>query len=422
MKKTRVVSSVENLLAFLVNVNPQWVILLSALVLLGFGVIMVASASMDISYSLYQDSFYFLKRHLVYLVLGLISAVLLYRTPLDVLQRSGGVLFIIGLVLLLLVLIPGIGRKVNGSSRWLHLGPVTLQASELVKFFVLIYLSGYLVRKQAEVRQFWIGFLKPLALLLVLLVLLLMEPDFGSAVVVTATVMGMIFLSGAKLGQFLLLAAVFLVSAVFLVVLEPYRWQRFIAFTDPWADQYNSGYQLSQSLIAFGRGEWFGVGLGESVQKLFYLPEAHTDFVFAVLAEELGLFGVWIVIITMTILVLASFNLGRKAAEAGYDYGAYLCYGAGLWLGLQSAINIGVNMGLLPTKGLTLPLVSYGGTSLIISLMLIALLMRIALEVEQRGGARSKHAVNHPFPERRRIVRPSASRLRYGNLNKVMPV
>ncbi len=403
-KTASLFSTLKNRFATLSAIDPKMVVVLSAFILLGLGLVMVASASMDVSYSLYQDAFYFLKRHLIYLVLGILCAAGLYRVPLDVLQRSGGVLFVVALVLLILVLIPGIGRKINGSSRWLHLGPITVQASELAKLFVLIYLAGYLVRKQEEVRQFWRGFLKPLALLLVLLILLLMEPDFGAAVVITATVMGMIFLSGARLGQFLLLAGVFLVAAVFLVVLEPYRWQRFTAFTDPWADQYNSGYQLSQSLIAFGRGEWFGVGLGESVQKLFYLPEAHTDFVFAVLAEELGLLGVWVVIFSVTALVLAAFSIGRKAAQARYDFGAYMSYGIGLWLGLQSVINIGVNMGLMPTKGLTLPLVSYGGTSLIVSLMLIALLLRIAVTVEGRTNFRSKYKVHHsPAVQRRNL-------------------
>ncbi len=387
MKRKHKLSFFEQMVAHFSNLTTYHVtliLLFSVMILVGVGIVMVASASMDIAHSQYQDSFYFLKRHLVYLILGIGASVALYRTPLDFLQRSGGILFIVGLVLLVLVLIPGIGRKINGSSRWIHLGFITLQASELAKLFVLVYLAGYLVRKQEEVRRFWRGFLKPLLLLLVLLILLLMEPDFGSAVVITATVMGMIFLSGAKLDQFLWLASVFLVAAVFLVVLEPYRWQRFIAFTDPWADQYNSGYQLSQSLIAFGRGSFFGVGLGESVQKLFYLPEAHTDFVFAVLAEELGLLGVWVVICSIAVLIMCAFSLGRRAAQVGYDYGAYLCYGIGLWLGLQSIINIGVNMGLLPTKGLTLPLVSYGGTSLIVSLMLIALLVRISIEIQHR--------------------------------------
>jgi cell division protein FtsW len=267
---------------------------------------------------------------------------------------------------------------------------VNFQPSELVKLFVVVYLAGYLVRRGDEVRESVKGFLKPMALVGLIGVLLLLEPDFGAAAVITATVLGMMFLGGVRLWQFGVLFLVMSAGMAALAISSPYRMARLTSFVNPWADPFNSGFQLTQALIAFGRGEWLGVGLGGSIQKLFYLPEAHTDFLFAVLAEELGLLGVVAVIALFAILVWRAFVIGQSAASAGNRFGAYTAYGIGMWLGLQAFINLGVNMGVLPTKGLTLPLMSYGGSSIVMSCVAVALLLRVSHEhpVEKLPAAR----------------------------------
>ena len=282
--------------------------------------------------------------------------------------------------MLLLVLVPGVGVEVNGAARWINAGLFRMQVSEPAKLLFIIYLARYLARHGEEVRSRISGFIKPIGLLAIAALLLLLEPDFGATVVLTATVMGMIFMAGVKLLQFsgLLGGAGLLLAS--LAVSSPYRMNRLTTFMDPWADPFDSGFQLTQSLIAIGRGEWFGVGLGSSIQKLFYLPEAHTDFVFAVLAEELGLLGVCFVIVVYAVLVWRAFLIAAQAARAENLFAAYLAYGIGIWFGLQSFINIGVNMGLLPTKGLTLPLMSYGGSSMIVMCAAIALLLRVDYE------------------------------------------
>jgi cell division protein FtsW len=282
---------------------------------------------------------------------------------------------------LILVLIPGVGKDVNGSQRWLAVGPLTLQPSELAKGAVLLYLAGYLVRQEAAVRQHWQGFLRPLGVLAVVVVLLLAEPDFGATVIILATALGMLFLAGVRLLHFgaILFACLLLLAG--LVQAAPYRIQRLIAYTDPWADPYGSGFQLIQSLIAFGRGEWLGVGLGNSVQKLFYLPEAHTDFVFSIWAEETGFLGALLLISLFLALVLRIFQIGLQAAERGQGFSAYLCFGVALMFAGQGFVNMGVSAGLLPTKGLTLPLISYGGTSLICSCALLAVVLRVESEL-----------------------------------------
>ena len=281
------------------------------------------------------------------------------------------------LLLLVLVLIPGIGRTVNGSRRWLALGPVGIQVSELAKMTMIFYLAGYLVRQKESVSQSILGFIRPMMVLGVVAVLLLLEPDFGATVVIACTVMAMLFLTGVKLRYYLGLMLGVGVSLAFLAVSSPYRVARLTAFLNPWADQFNSGYQLTQSLIAFGRGGWSGVGLGDGVQKLFYLPESHTDFLFAVLAEELGLLGILLVLALYSILVIRGLIIGLNANLQERLFASYTAYGITFWLGLQAAINMGVNAGLLPTKGLTLPLMSYGGASIVVNCMVIALLLRI---------------------------------------------
>ena len=286
-------------------------------------------------------------------------------------------LLFVCLFLLMLVLVPGIGRTVNGSRRWLSLGPIGIQVSELAKVTMILYLSGYLVRQQSSVRQSVLGFIRPMIVLGVVAVLLLCEPDFGATVVISGTVMAMLFLSGVKLRYFLGIVLVVGFCLIFLAVSSPYRVARLTAFLNPWADQFNSGYQLTQSLIAFGRGGWLGTGLGDGVQKSFYLPESHTDFLFAVLAEELGLVGILLVLTLYSILVFRGFVIGLTAYNKERLFAAYTAYGITFWLGLQAAINMGVNAGLLPTKGLTLPLLSYGGASVVVNCMAIALLLRI---------------------------------------------
>ncbi len=356
------------------------IVLLMAILLASLGLIMVASASLDIAARNYGDPFYFFNRHLIYLSIGVVAAMIVSQIPMSVWARSGGVLLLFSYILLLLVLIPGIGKTVKGSSRWIPLGIITVQVSELAKICVLAYVSGYLVRRREEVQQSFWGFMKPVLVLSAMVVLLLLEPDFGAVVVIMASVFGMLFLAGVKFSQFAIVMLGCLMAGSALIFTSEYRMRRLTGYLNPFDDQYHTGYQLVQSLIAFGRGDLFGVGLGNSIQKLFYLPEAHTDFVFAVWAEETGLAGASLVVVAFLSLVLAILKIGRNA-ELRQDYfGAYLAYGFGIMLGLQAFINIGVSSGLLPTKGLTLPLVSYGGSSLIINASIIGMVLRIHQE------------------------------------------
>lgn len=359
--------------------QDNW-LLFSAISLLLTGFLMITSASMDIAGERYGNAFFFAVRHLVFLGIGLTAASVCFLIPSKFWQRTGHWWLLIAGLLLLAVLIPGIGREVNGSSRWISLGPINLQPSELVKLFFIMYLSGYLVRRLEEVRSHWRGFIKPLAVVSVFLILLVLEPDFGAMVVLMGTMLGMMFLGGMRLLQFAVVITCALVVMAGVAISQPYRMQRLVTFLDPWADPFGSGYQLSQAQIAFARGEWFGLGLGNSVQKLFFLPEAHTDFVFSVLAEELGLIGAMAMLILFVILVYRAFRIGRKAELLRRHYQGYLCYGIGFVLAGQALINIGVNVGVLPTKGLTLPLVSYGGSSLIVSMVMLALLCRVHFE------------------------------------------
>jgi len=356
--------------------------------LLMLGLVMVMSASVSIAEKEMHNPFFYFWRQLEFVVLGVVLGYFVLQSRLVYWERLGPYFLIFGISLLLIVLM--IGREVNGSVRWLAMGPFNLQPSELIKLSVIVYLAGYVVRRGEEVRNTIKGFLKPMAVVGVIGVLLILEPDFGALVVVTATVLGMMFLAGVRLWQFGVLFAVMFVGMAAVAVSSPYRVERLTSFLNPWADPFDSGFQLTQALIAFGRGEWFGVGLGGSIQKLFYLPEAHTDFLLAVLAEELGLIGVVLVIALFAVLIWRAFLVGRSAMEAGSYFGAYLSFGIGLWLGLQSFINLGVNMGVLPTKGLTLPLMSYGGSSIVVSCIACALLLRVSHEypVEKQPAAR----------------------------------
>lgn len=345
--------------------------------LLIIGLMMVASSSVMISTKYFHQPFHFLIRQACYLFVGLLLALIVVRTDSSFWEKISMPMMIACVFLLLIVLIPGIGKSVNGSRRWLALGPIGVQVSELTKLVMIFYLSGYLVRQHQAVCESIFGFIKPMAILAVVSVLLLLEPDFGATVVISGTVMAMLFLAGVKLRYYFGLMLVVVTALALLAVSSPYRVARLTAFLDPWADQYNSGYQLTQSLIAFGRGGWFGTGLGESIQKLLYLPEAHTDFLFAVIAEELGLFGILVVITLYSILIVRGLNIGYTAYTQERYFASYTAYGLTIWLALQASINMGVNAGLLPTKGLTLPLLSYGGASMVINCIVIALLLRI---------------------------------------------
>jgi cell division protein FtsW len=352
--------------------------------LLAIGILMVASASMVISERQFHQPFYYLTRQLMYLGMGFVLVLIIVRIPTDFWRRISVPCMLLALILLVAVLIPHIGRSVNGSRRWISFGPLSLQVSEFVKMAIILYVAGFLVRRQEEVQQQLSGFAKPMILFAVVGLLLLLEPDFGATAVIGCTILTMLFLAGARLWLFLVFVVIILSVFVLLIFAAPYRLQRLTTFVNPWATPFGSGYQLTQSLIAFGRGGWFGVGLGNSVQKLFYLPEAHTDFLFAVLAEELGLIAVLVVLVIYGLLIWRILRIGRAAQLRGRLFSAYTAYGFAIWLGMQVFVNIGVNSGMLPTKGLTLPLISYGGSSLLIDCVAIGILLRI--DYENRKG------------------------------------
>ncbi len=366
-------------------------LLWGALLLAALGLVMVYSASIataEASRYTGHNAAYYLLRHSVFLGASLLGGALVFLVPIRGWQKAAPWLFLCGLVLLALVLVPGLGREVNGARRWLDLRVATLQPSELMKLAVVLYAADYTVRKQAVLKDFKKGLLPMLAVMLLVAWLLLREPDFGAFVVIAVTTFGILFLGGMNGLHFAALLAMLGLGFAGLVLSSPYRMQRIFGFMDPWADPYGGGYQLSHALIAFGRGEWFGVGLGASVEKLFYLPEAHTDFLLAVIAEELGLVGVAIVIGLFLWLVLRAFAIGRQAALRERHFSALAAQGLGVWLGFQALINMGVNMGLLPTKGLTLPLMSFGGTGLLINFAALAILLRIDWESRQLSRGR----------------------------------
>lgn len=365
-------------------VLDPWVIGTVAALLL-IGLVMVASASIGISEKETGQAFHYFQRQLVYVLAGLVAAAIGLAVPTRVWDKYSMFLMAGALILLLLVLIPGIGYSVNGARRWIRLGLMNFQVSELARVMLLTYVASYAVRRAGELRSDFIGFMKPVGVLALAAVLLLAEPDFGAATVLLATGLAMLFLAGARLHHLLVPVVLGTTALGALAVLSPYRLRRLTGFLNPWGDPFDSGFQLVQSLIAIGRGEWFGVGLGASVQKLFYLPEAHTDFVFAVLAEEFGFVGVVVVIALFAVLVGRALKISRDAAEAGQTFQSYLAAGIGIWLGLQAFVNIGVNMGLLPTKGLTLPLLSYGGSSMLITLGWIGVLLRINHDTHATG-------------------------------------
>ncbi len=357
------------------------VLLTIVLTLLMGGFVILASASISISDNATSNPFFYVQRQLIAAAIGGAAGMVCLFIPMQVWRSFGPLVLFVGFLLLVVVLLPGVGHTVNGSTRWVRLGVLNMQVSEPARLCFLMYLAGYLVRRNKSLREEFLGFLRPMLVLSVACILLLAEPDFGAAVVLLATAMVMMFVAGARIRDFLIFLLAAIAALAALALLSPYRMQRITGFLDPWADPFNSGFQLTQSLIAIGRGEWFGVGLGDSVQKLFYLPEAHTDFVFAVYAEEFGLLGSLVLIALFLALLWRIFKLAMRAADAERFFEAYIAIGLGTWLGIQAFINIGVNMGMLPTKGLTLPLISYGRSSLIITMICIALLLRIHHEL-----------------------------------------
>ncbi|SFQ87976.1 cell division protein FtsW [Halopseudomonas formosensis] len=358
-------------------------LLLGGIALLSLGLVMVSSASMEVAAGQLGSPLYYMKRQLVYMFIGVLALLGTLAVPLRFWEQSRFLLLVLAFVLLIAVLIPGIGREVNGSWRWIAVGPINVQPSELAKLFAVVFLAGYLVHRQDEVKEGWLGFIKPFLVLGPMAFLLIMEPDFGATVVLMGAAVGMMFLGGVGLLRFTLLFGSLAGMAALLVWSEPYRLQRLTGFLNPWNDPYGTGYQLTQALIAFGRGEWLGVGLGNSIQKQFYLPEAHTDFVFSVLAEELGMVGALAAFALLVFIAGRALYIGLWAERAGRLFSAYLAYGlAIMWCG-QVLINVGVNIGLLPTKGLTLPFLSYGGSSLVVCCISLGILLRIDWERRQ---------------------------------------
>ncbi|MCC3702651.1 cell division protein FtsW [Rouxiella badensis] len=364
----------DNLTLVLYDRTLMWMVFGLAIV----GFVMVTSASMPIGQRLANDPFMFAKRDAVYLVMAFILGLITLRIPMMVWQKYSNVLLFISIIMLIVVL--GVGSSINGASRWISLGPLRIQPAEFSKLSLFCYLASYLVRKVDEVRSNFWGFCKPMGVMVILAVLLLLQPDLGTVIVLFVTTLAMLFLAGAKLWQFLAIIGSGLFAVSILVVTEPYRMRRVTSFWNPWADPFGSGYQLTQSLMAFGRGEFWGQGLGNSVQKLEYLPEAHTDFIFSILGEELGYFGVVLVLLMVFFVAFRAMSIGRRALELDQRFSGFLACSIGVWISFQALVNVGAAAGMLPTKGLTLPLISYGGSSLLIMSTALTLLLRIDFE------------------------------------------
>lgn len=362
-------------------------LILAALALASVGLVMVASSSIAIADGQHIGEFYFVARHLIFLALGLIACVIAARTELSWLEKHAGVLLLLGIVLLLLVFVPIIGVRVNGARRWIRLGFLGFQSVEAVKIFLVVYMASYLVRHRDNLQASLFGVIKPIGIAGLLVVLLLAQPDFGSSALIIAVTVGMIWLGGARMRNLVYLSIPLLPVIAWAAMTSDYRVKRLTSFLDPWADPFKDGFQLTQALIAIGRGEWLGVGLGASVQKLFYLPEAHTDFILAVIAEELGLAGIVLVLGLFGWLVGRGFVLGLRAVERNMRFAGYVAFGLSLMIALQALVSIGVNLGVLPTKGLTLPLISSGGSSVMMTCAMIGLLIRVSYEVSRAENA-----------------------------------
>lgn len=354
-------------------------LLLLMLALTAIGLVMVTSASMPVGERLMDNPFHYVIRHSIYIVLSVIAALVVLSVPLSRWESYNGWLCLAAIVMLVAVLL--VGHSVNGATRWIRIGPITLQVAEFAKLFFFIFLASYLNRRHDEVRKNIKGFVKALFLLGLISVLLLLQPDLGTVIVVAMTSMGMLFLAGARIVQFFGVVLTLLVALVGLIIVEPYRMRRVTAFWNPWEDPFGSGYQLTQSLMAFGRGDWFGQGLGNSVQKLQYLPEAHTDFIMSVMAEELGFIGLSVTVLLVFALVAKALFLGQRALRQKRAFSGYLAHGIGIWFGFQTIVNVGAAAGMLPTKGLTIPFISYGGSSLLAMTIALAILLRIDYEL-----------------------------------------
>ena len=365
--------------------QPDFGFVLTGLTLALLGLLMVASSSIEVASDRHGSPFSFAIKHGIFLVIALGAGAITFMVPTKWWYRSATLFLVFSLVLLALVLIPGIGLEVKGARRWLDLGVINLQPSEVAKFTMMLYLAAYLVRRLEEVRTQFMGFLKPMAVVGLIAALLLAEQDFGTLMLIVLAVMGVLLLAGAPFNQYLMIGAAVVVGLAALAIIEPYRIQRFNVLLDPWDDRLGAGYQITQALLALGRGGWFGMGLGNSVQKLFYLPEAHTDFVFAILAEELGLIGALSTLGLMSILVWRGLLIGRRAERDGRHFAAYLCYGLVLIIGLQMLVNLAVNVGIAPTTGLTLPLMSYGGSSLVVTMASLGVIARISADSIREG-------------------------------------
>ncbi len=361
----------------------DWWLFWLPVVLVSFGIVMVASASIDFAAATYGDPWFFTKRHVIFVALACMCGILVFMVPVELWNKGSIVLMFLGLFMLAAVLIPGLGKEVNGARRWFSFGPVSVQASEAAKFCFIVFFASFLARRTDEFQNSWGAFFKLIAILGVFVFLLLLEPDFGSSVVLCFVAGTMMFMAGVPIIRFILLTLSGVLGLAVLAVISPYRWSRLVSFLDPWSEQFSSGYQLVQSLIAFGRGEWFGWGLGNSLQKLFFLPEAHTDFIFAIIAEELGLVGAILVILAFCCLIYRVMVMAQLAKSKQQNFIALTCVGVAALFAAQSFINMGVASGLLPTKGLTLPFISAGGSSIIVCCCLVALLMRMNMELRK---------------------------------------
>lgn len=374
-------------------------LLMAALALMTIGLIMVTSASMPVAERLFNNPFHFAIRHTIYLIISAMAALVAMMIPMSWWQKTNAYLLFFAIGLLILVLFAG--RTVNGSTRWLVIGPITVQAAEPAKLYFFCYLAGYMVRRYGEVTENLKGFIKPLIVFFILALLLLAQPDLGTVIVMFATTVGLLFLAGAKLWQFFGLAFTGIAAVAALIVVEEYRMRRVTAFLDPWADPFGTGYQLTQSLMAWGRGNLLGEGLGNSLQKLEFLPEAHTDFIMSIVAEELGLLGVLLILGLLLFIVVKALKLGSQALQSERPYEGFMAYAIGIWISFQTAVNVGASSGVLPTKGLTLPLVSSGGSSLIIMSVAIAILLRIDFELKTG----KLHALSKPSVRAKKTAR-----------------
>lgn len=365
---------------------PDRTFLLTVVALAGLGLLMVASSSIEVASDRFGVPFSFAVKHAIFLTFAVVVGVVAYVLPTRWWYTYATWFLLLSLALLAVILIPGVGHSVKGATRWLNLGFFNLQPSEIAKFTMMLFLAAYLVRRLEEVREKFSGFVKPMVVVGLIAVLLLLEPDFGTLLVISLAVMGVLLLAGAPFTQYLMIVTALAMGLVVLAIIEPYRVQRIEMIFNPWEDRYGAGYQITQALLAFGRGGLFGMGLGNSVQKLFYLPEAHTDFVFAILAEELGLVGAAVTVTLMALLVWRGLLIGRRAELGGRPFAAYLTYGLVMTIALQMLLNLAVNIGLAPTTGLTLPLLSYGGSSLVMTAVSLGVIARISADTVSGGG------------------------------------